>query len=128
MSGLKLFISFVLTSLGISFIKTKVSSWSFLFTYTILPKPYVFHLKNHMPMSLGYMLSLIKFCDSSWFYFVYTLDWRLYIQMNLMLLKYYLTIVFKERERERDEKMACQRSMTQQIKSDMKRSMYLSVH
>ena len=34
-----------------------------------------------------------------------------------MLLKYYLTIVFKkrerERERERDEKMACQRSMTQ---------------
>jgi hypothetical protein len=47
-----------------------------------------------------------------------------------MLLKYYLTIVFKERERERerDEKMACQRSMTQQIKSDMKRSMYLSVH
>ena len=66
--------------------------------------------------------------------------------MNLMLLKYYLTIVFKrerERERKRDEKMACQRSMTQkkerekmacqrsmtqQIKSDMKRSMYLSAH
>ena len=65
--------------------------------------------------------------------------------MNLMLLKYCLTIVFKERERERErdekmpcqrgmnqkkerEKMACQRSMTQQIKSDMKRSMYLSVH
>ena len=64
--------------------------------------------------------------------------------MNLVLLKYCLTIVFKkkerdekmacqrsmtqkERERER-EKMACQRSMTQQIKSDMKRSMYLSVH
>jgi len=43
--------------------------------------------------------------------------------MNLMLLKYCLTIVFKKKERERDEKMACQRSMTQQIKSDMKRSM-----
>ena len=63
--------------------------------------------------------------------------------MNLMLLKYCLTIVFKkERKRERrkdgmpkkhypkkrEKKMACQRSMTQQIKSDMKRSMYLSVH
>ena len=34
--------------------------------------------------------------------------------MNLVLLKYCLTIVFKkEIERERDEKMACQRSMTQ---------------
>ena len=32
--------------------------------------------------------------------------------MNLVLLKYYLTIVFKKK-RERDEKMACQRSMTQ---------------
>ena len=31
--------------------------------------------------------------------------------MNLVLLKYCLTIVFKK-ERERDEKMACQRSMT----------------
>jgi len=56
--------------------------------------------------------------------------------MNLMLLKYFLTFVFKKK-RER-EKMACQRSMTpkkkgekrwhakeacpQQIKSDMKRS------
>ena len=61
--------------------------------------------------------------------------------MNLMLLKYCLTLVFKkEREmkngmpkkhdpkkRER-EKMACQRSMTQQIKLDMKSSVYLSVH
>ena len=94
-------------------------------------------------MSLGYKLSLIKFCDPSWFYFVYALDSRLYIQMKPMLLKYYLTIVFKrererERERKRDEKMACQRSMTQkkerekmacqrsmtqQIKSDMRRSM-----
>ena len=50
----------------------------------------------------------------------------------------------KKRERKRDEKMACQRSMTQKkeregkdgmpkkhdpaIKSDMKMSMYLSVH
>ena len=34
--------------------------------------------------------------------------------MNLMLLKYSLTIVFKKkREKKRDEKMACQRSMTQ---------------
>ena len=62
--------------------------------------------------------------------------------MNLMLVKYCLTIVFKKkREREMKrwhakeawpkkrerEKMACQRSMTQQIKSDMKRSMYLSI-
>ena len=45
--------------------------------------------------------------------------------MNLMLLKYCLTIVFKKRERERDEKMACQRRMTQQIKLDMKRSMFI---
>ena len=61
-----------------------------------------------------------------------------------MLYKYYLKMVLKKRrgkdgmpkkhdpkkrgrERER-EKMACQRSMTQQIKSDMKRSMYLSMH
>ena len=94
-------------------------------------------------MSLDYMLSLIKFCDPLWFYFVYALDSRFYAQMNLVLLKYCLTIVFKKRERKRDEKMtrqrsmtqkkerekiACQRSMTQQIKSDMKRSMYLSVH
>ena len=32
--------------------------------------------------------------------------------MNIMLLKYCLTIVFKKRKK-RDEKMACQRSMTQ---------------
>ena len=32
--------------------------------------------------------------------------------MNIMLLKYCLTIVFKKK-RERDEKIACQRSMTQ---------------
>ena len=32
--------------------------------------------------------------------------------MNLMLLKYCLTIVFKKKERKRDEKMTSQRSMT----------------
>ena len=47
-SGLKLFISLMLTSLGILFIKTKLSSWSFSLP-TILPELYVtFHLKNHM--------------------------------------------------------------------------------
>ena len=57
--------------------------------------------KSHA-MSLGYMLSLIKFCDPSWFYSIYTLDLRFYVQMNLVLLKYCLTIVFKKkRERER---------------------------
>ena len=57
--------------------------------------------KSHA-MSLGYMLSLIKFCDPLWFYSVYALDLRFYVQMNLVLLKYCLTIVFKrERERER---------------------------
>ena len=96
-------------------------------------------------MSLGYMLTSIKFYDPLWFYFIYAFDLRCYAQMNLVLLKYCLTIVFRK-ERERDEKMACQRSMTQkkrerkrekmacqrsmtqQIKSDMKMSMYLSVH
>ena len=111
---------------------------------SILPEPYdTIHLKKKPhALSLGYMLSSIKFCDPLWFYFVYAFDLRFYAQMNLVLLKYYLTIVLKKerdekmacqrsmtqkRERER-EKMACQRSMTQQIKSDMKRSMYLSVH
>ena len=42
--------------------------------------------------------------------------------MNLVLLKYCLTIVFKkERERERDEKMACQRSMTKKEREKEKR-------
>ena len=54
----------------------------------------------------------LEFCDPPWFYFVYALDLRFYAQMNLVLLKYYLTIVFKKRERERNEKMACQRRMT----------------
>ena len=56
-------------------------------------------------MSLGYMLSLIKFCDPLWFYFVYAFDLRFYAQMNLVLLKYCLTIVFKKkRKREREMK------------------------
>ena len=61
--------------------------------------------------------------------------------MNHVLLKYCLTILI-EKKKER-EKMACQRSMTQKkrerkdgmpkkhdpaIKSDMKRSIYLSMH
>ena len=41
--------------------------------------------------------------------------------MNLMLLKYCLTIVFKKKERKRDEKMACQRSLT--IKKERKDGM-----
>ena len=65
--------------------------------------------------------------------------------MNHVLLKYCLTMLIEKKER---EKMACQRSMTQKtererererkdgmpkkhdpaITSDMKRSMYLSVH
>ena len=39
--------------------------------------------------------------------------------MNLVLLKYCLTIVFKKRER--DEKMACQRSMTQKRERERER-------
>ena len=55
-------------------------------------------------------MSLIKFSDPSWFYFVYALDLRFYVQMNLVLLKHCLTMLSKK---ERDEKKACQRSMTQ---------------
>ena len=56
-------------------------------------------------MSLGYMLSFIKFCDPSWFYSIYALDLRFYVQMNLVLLEYCLTIVFKKkRKREREMK------------------------
>ena len=39
--------------------------------------------------------------------------------MNLVLLKYCLTIVLKKRER--DEKMACQRSMTQKRERERER-------
>ena len=69
-------------------------------------------------MSLDYMLSLIKFCDPLWFHIVYALDLRFYVQMNFVLLKYCLTIVLKK---ERDEKMACQRSMTQKRERERER-------
>ena len=103
MFGLKLFVSFMLTSLGILFIKKqKRSSWSYLFSHhpTRAIWYYPLEKKSHA-MSLGYMLSLIKFCDPSWFYSIYALDLRFYVQMNLVLLKYCLTIVLKKRERER---------------------------
>ena len=61
--------------------------------------------------------------------------------MNLMLLKYYLTFVFKKRERERKDGMPKKHDPKKRerkdgmpkkhdpaIKSDMKTSMYLSVH
>ena len=91
----------MLTSLGILFIKIKLRSWS-SYLPTILPEPYTtFQFEKSHAMSLGYMLSLIKFCDPSWFYSIYALDLRFYVQMNLVLLKYCLTIVFKKkRERE----------------------------
>ena len=66
---------------------------------TILPEPYD-TIHSQKILSLGYMLSSIKFCDPLWFYFIYAFDLRCYAQMNLVLLKYCLTIVFK-RERER---------------------------
>ena len=46
--------------------------------------------------------------------------------MKPMLLKYCLTIVFKKKEREereRDEKMACQKSMTQKKERERKDGM-----
>ena len=73
----------------------------------MLPEPY----KNPMLCLSATWLSLIKFCDPSWFCSVYTLDLRFYVQMNLVLLKHCLTMLSKKRER--DEKKACQRSMTQ---------------
>ena len=141
MSGLKLFLCLMLTSLGILFIKIKLSSWSFHFTnhpiraicYLPLEKSYTYVSWLHF--DLDQILWPIMIC------FVYALEKRLYAQMKPMLLKYCLQIVLKKREREMKRwhakeawpkkkergKMACQRSMTQQIKSDMKRSMYLSV-
>ena len=82
---------------------------------TILPEPYdTIHLKKPHALSLGYMLSSIKFCDPAWFCSDYALDFRFYVQMNHVLLKYCLAMfIRKKRERKRDEKMACQRSMTQ---------------
>ena len=131
---------------GMLFIKKqKLSSWSYLFIHHPTRAIWYYPLEKPHALSLGYMLSSIKFCDPLWFYFIYAFDLRCYAQMNLVLLKYCLTMLFKKkRKRQRDEKMACQRSMiqkrererekmacqrsmTQQIKSDMKRSMYLSV-
>ena len=101
MSGFKFFVSLMLTSLGILFIKNKIEFMVFLFN--LYPTRAIFYLpiEKYHAMSLIYMLSFIKFCDLSWFYSIYTLDLRFYVQMNV-LLKYCLTIVFrKERERER---------------------------
>ena len=131
------------------FIKTKTK----FLVLSLYPPCYQSHMirstwkKNPMLCLLATWLSLIKFCDPSWFCSVYALDLRFYVQMNLVLLKYCLTMLFEKKEKEREmkrwhakeawpkkksererEKMACQRSMTQQIKPDMKRSMYLSVH
>ena len=118
--------------------KNKTEFMIFLFTHHPTRATCYLPLEKSHAMSLGYKLSLIKFCDPSCFYFVYALDSRLYIQMKPMLLKYYLTIVFKKKEREKRwhakeawpkkrererGKMAYQRSMNQQINSDMKRSM-----
>ena len=41
--------------------------------------------------------------------------------MNLVLLKYYLTMLFEKKER--DEKMACQRSMIQKRERERKDGM-----
>jgi hypothetical protein len=97
----------MLTSLGILFIKTE------FLVVSLYPPSYQSHTilsTRKKKLSLGYVLSSIKFCDPLWFYFIYAFDLRCYAQMNLVLLKYCLRIVFKKRER--DEKMACQRSMT----------------
>ena len=68
----------------------------------MLPEPYdTIHLKNPMLYLLATWLSLIKFCDPSWFCSVYALDLRFYVQMNLVLLKHCLTMLSKKRERER---------------------------
>ena len=75
----------------------KMKFMVFTSVYLSLPEPYdTFHLKNHSHMSLDYVLSLIKLCDPLWFYFVYAFDLRFYAQMNLVLLKYCLTIVLKK--------------------------------
>ena len=98
MTGLKLFISLLLTSLGILFIKIKTE----FLVLSLYPASYQSHMilstwKKTHGLSLGYMLSSVKFCDPFWFYFVYAFDLRFYAQMNLVLLKYCLTIVFKKK-------------------------------
>ena len=82
-----------------NFIYKNKSEFLVLFLY---PSSYQSHMilstwKNSHAISLGYMLSLIKFCDPSWLYSIYALDLRFYVQMNLVLLKYCLTIVFKKK-------------------------------
>jgi hypothetical protein len=53
----------------------KIKFMVFSFVYLSLPEPYdTFHLKNHLHMSLDYVLSSIKFCDPSWLYSIYVLD------------------------------------------------------
>ena len=85
----------------------------------MLPKPHdTIHLKNPMLYLLTTWLSLIKFCDPSWFCSVYALDLRFYVQMNLVLLKHCLTMLSKKK---RDEKKACQRSMTQKRERERER-------
>ena len=54
---------------------------------------------------LATWLSLIKFCDPSWFCSVYALDLRFYVQMNRVLLKYCLTMLIKKKERKREDGM-----------------------
>ena len=55
-------------------------------------------------MSLGYMIELDQICDLSWFCSVYAFDLRFYVQMNLVLLKYYLTMLFEKKEKKREMK------------------------
>ena len=66
----------------------------------MLPESY----KNPMLCLLAPWLSFIKFCDPSWFCSVYALDFRFYVQMNHVLLKYCLMMFIQEKEREREMK------------------------
>ena len=103
---LKLFVSFMLTSLG--FLVKKTTTTKFL-VLSLYPPCYQSHIKIPCYVS--------RLHDWAWSNFVthcsvYALDLRFYVQINLMLLKHCLTMLSKKR-RERDEKKACQRSMTQ---------------
>jgi len=66
----------------------------------MLQEPY----KNSMLCLLATWLSLIKFCDPSWFCSVYALDLRFYVQMNRVLHKYCLTMLI-EKKRKREDGM-----------------------
>ena len=74
-----------------------------VFLFTRYPTRATYYLEKSHAMSLGYMLSLIKFCDPSWLYSIYALDLRFYAQMNLVLLKYCLTIVFKKKGKRKEK-------------------------